>query len=270
MSEGFLAEILRAVREEVRAKGYLESLPPAPPAPPPSLSAAVRHDAARGALVVEYKRASPGRAESHLPFRPVAEFLRATDAAPVSGYSCLATRARFEGSLGDVRALAASTGRPVLFKDFVVEPAQLEAARRTGASAVLLIARLETEGRLAHSLADLARGAHERGLEVLLEFHAKSELSAARGVAADMYGVNVRDLDSLRIDRTTAEATLAAARTRGLRPLLGLSGVEGPADALRFWRAGVDGILVGSAVAQAAEPAPFLASLVRAEAGGVP
>jgi indole-3-glycerol phosphate synthase len=78
-----------------------------------------------------------------------------------------------------------------------------------------------------------------------------------------MYGVNVRDLDSLAIDRPTAEATLEAARAAGRRPLLGLSGVETPADAGRLWTRGADGILVGTAVARATDPRVFLDSLRR-------
>jgi indole-3-glycerol phosphate synthase len=149
----------------------------------------------------------------------------------------------------------------VVFKDFVVDPRQLEAASRSGASAVLLIARLEEEGLLTTALSELAAEAHARGLEVLLELHDKSELRRTADVAADVYGVNVRDLDTLRMAPTTADATIRAAAK--LRPLLGLSGVASPADARRFWNAGVDGILVGSAVARSADPAALLQSLYR-------
>ncbi len=265
---GFLAEIVRAARREVGAPGYLDSVGPPAGRSRVSLRAAVERDRARGALVVEFKRVSPGRPDPRLPERPIPEFVGATEAAGVSGYSCLATRARFEGSPSDVRQLAMATARPVLFKDFVVEPVQIDAAERAGASAVLLIARLATEAHLEHPLPELAAYAHDRGLEVLLEFHRSTELSAASGVAADMYGVNVRDLDTLAIERATAFETLRTARERGLAPLLGLSGVEGPVEARAFWRAGVNGILVGSAVARSKTPDRFLKSLFRPEAGG--
>ena len=129
----------------------------------------------------------------------------------------------------------------------------------------LLIARLETEGLLSTPLAELADQAHARRLEVLLEFHDRSELRQVGGVAADMFGVNVRDLDTLRMAPAVADATLRAAAS--LRPLLGLSGVASPADALRFWDAGVDGILVGSSVARASDPGAFLQSLHRPPRG---
>jgi indole-3-glycerol phosphate synthase len=124
-----------------------------------------------------------------------------------------------------------------------------------------LIARLETEGLLTTPLAELATQAHARRLEVLLEFHDKSELRRAANVGADVYGVNVRDLDTLRMEPDVAQATIRAASH--LRPLLGLSGVATQADARRFWESGVDGILVGSSVARATDAGGFLRTLRR-------
>lgn len=263
---GFLSEILRENGLAVRTPGYLEGLPVRGPSERPSLRSAVERGRDAGAILVEYKRASPGQTDPALPGRTVTQFVRETAKAPIVGYSCLATRPRFLGSPHDVLDVARSSGRPVLFKDFVVNDRQLEAADRAGASAVLLIARLETEGYLDRPLRALADLAHRRGLEVLLELHAEAELSEVDGVAADMFGVNVRNLDSLALEIPTAVATLGAAHAAGLRPLLGLSGVERSKDADRFYAAGADGILVGTAVARSEHPAQLLASLRRPSA----
>ena len=266
---GFLREIVAATRAVAAAPGYLASLPEGEPHEPgTSLRAAVEADRERGALLVEYKRVSPGRSDERFAPRTVGSFVAATAAADVTGYSCLATRPRFDGSVDDVRSLVRATERPVLFKEFVTDLRQVEAARRSGASAVLLIARLAALGPLVPPLEELARAAHERNLEVLLEFHDPSELSSGSNVEADMYGVNVRDLDSLVLDRATARVTLARARAAGLTPLLGLSGVESPEDARWFWDEGADGLLVGSAVARSEDPARFLRSLRRTRTEG--
>ena len=265
---GFLREVVAANTEAARSPRYLAGVPTERGSSPPSLRRAIEREARRGALLVEFKRVSPGQSEPRLPARNAREFVRSASVPGVAGFSCLATVPHFEGSPGDVAELVRATDRPVLFKDFVVDIAQLEVAARCGASAVLLIARLASERLLERPLAVLAREAHERGLEVLLEFHRKAELGDALGVDADMYGVNVRDLDSLVIDRPTALATLAAADREGLRPLLGLSGVAAPEDAARFWDAGVDGILIGTAVARSSDPARFLAALGRPSARG--
>ena len=265
---GFIQEIVEATRRSVEAPTYAAGVPLRAPRSRPSFVRALERDRETGALVVEFKRVSPGQAEPVLPRRSIRQFLDATQAASPTAFSCLATASRFEGSPSDVTELVRSTDRPVLFKDFVVDDRQVEVAARTGASALLLIARLESEGHLTRSLASLAESAHRHGLEVLLEFHDRTELSRGAGVAADMYGVNARDLDTLRVDREAAAGIVRKARESGLRPLLGLSGVEDAADAHRFWTAGVDAILVGSAAARSEDPASFLATLRRPSVGG--
>ena len=267
---GFLEEIVRETHRSIAEPSYGKGLPERTPGARPSFRAAVERDRDQGALVVEYKRVSPGHPEPILPSRSISQFLESTNEAHPSAYSCLAAIPRFDGSPTDVAELVRSTPRPVLFKDFVIDRRQIGVAARTGASAVLLIARLETGGGIAESLASLANAAHREGLEVLLEFHSWSELSRAANVAADVYGINTRNLDTLTIDRPTAMETLREARSLGLRPLLGLSGVADADDARCFWEEDVDGILVGSAVARAPDPGGFLSTHRRPASGGSP
>jgi indole-3-glycerol phosphate synthase len=257
---GFLEKMIAATEAAIAQPEYLTAIPPIRRLPVPSLRAAVLTAGPGGALVAEFKRRSPGAAAPDLHPPSFEQFVRQTTGG-VAAYSCVASQPEFGGAPTDVAALAARTSLPILFKDFVVDPIQVEAAARAGASAVLLIARLEVEGRLRCSLRSLAQAAHGHGLEVLLEWHGRAELRQTEDVPADVYGVNVRDLDSLKMQPEVAEATIRAAAP--FRPLLGLSGVEGPVEARRFWDAGVDGILVGTALARAAEPGPFLSGLRR-------
>ncbi|MGA8543437.1 MAG: hypothetical protein WB947_07890 [Thermoplasmata archaeon] len=266
---GFLTDVVKETRAAIARSTYLSGLPAhAARALRPSLRAAIERAGATGALMVEYKRVSPGSDTPELPSRSIEEFVKVTAGAGIAGYSCVATAPRFHGSPKDVADLVERTTLPVLFKDFVVDPIQLDAAHRTGASAVLLIARLESAGLLSAPLSELATEAHARHLEVLLEFHDRSDLKRAAGVGADMYGVNVRDLDTLRMEPEVAETTIRSAGA--YRPLLGLSGVASANDARRFWNAGADGILVGSAVARASDPLTFLKTLHRPPSGGPP
>lgn len=268
MSRAFLGEVLPAVRSELESGTYDEGVPAIRAHRPPSLRAAIEANRDRGALLVEYKRLSPGARQALPTPRTVTEFVRRTGDAPVAGFSCLATAHGFDGSPARVAELAAATPKPVLFKEFVIDPVQVRVAARAGAAAVLLIARLETEGHLRVPLRELADTAHEEGLEVLLELHSPAELSRSPGVRADVFGVNTRDLGTLEFDRATAQDTLRQAAAAGLRPLLGLSGVESASDAGAFWRAGCDGLLVGSAVARSDDPEAFLRSLEREPVGG--
>jgi indole-3-glycerol phosphate synthase len=256
---GFLREIVGEVRRDLRRPDYLEGARGPAPRSGRSLRASLVAARARGAVVAEFKRVSPGAPEPRLPPRSPAEFVERTATAQPEGLSCVATGPRFGGSVRDVAEVAAASGAPVLFKDFVIDALQLDAARRAGARAVLLIARLETEGLLGTRLAHLADEARSLGLEVLLELHDGAELSRVASVGPEMWGVNVRDLDTLRMERAVAEKTLRAAQR--LRPLLGLSGVHTPEDARWFWERGVDGILVGTSVAHASDPAALLRAI---------
>ncbi|MFZ1023141.1 MAG: hypothetical protein WAN87_03300 [Thermoplasmata archaeon] len=264
----FLAEVSAEISLAIRSPTYLAGLPKDPGQPPPSFRAAIEAHRSKGALVVEHKRVSPGAADPILPHRSISDFVNSVEPAEPAAFSCLATGPRFLGSPQQVADLVACTHRPVLFKDFVIDPIQLDAARRAGASAVLLIARLEQEQLGRFSLVELAEEARARGLEVLLEVHSKSELALASRVRPEVCGVNVRDLDTLELKPATALATMEAAAA--LRPLLGLSGVQSPTDAAQFWRAGADGLLVGSAVARAPDPAAFLRTLYRPMSGRTP
>jgi indole-3-glycerol phosphate synthase len=257
---GFLDEILPEVLRATRSAEYLRDLPDTAPTARPGFRRAIDSAVGGFALVAEFKRVSPGAADGpRLPARGAKEFARAAAAGGARGLSCLATGPRFEGSPLDVAAVARACALPVLFKDFLVHPNQLEAARRAGASAVLLIARLESEGRLERPLAEWASAAHAAGLEVLLEFHRRAELKVAARVRADVYGVNVRDLDTLRLEPERAAETLGAMDE--LRPRLVLSGARTFEDARRWERLGADGLLVGTAFQRASDPARFLASL---------
>ncbi len=255
MTRGFLRQMVGELRPIIEAGGYAS--PATEPRPHPSLREAL-HSAGRQALIVEYKRAAPGSSGKPLPQYRIDEFLDRLRGAPLAGLSCLTAAPHFQGSPSDLRELTRNDPRPALFKDFVIDPRQVDCAARSGASAILLLASLPRAG-IEVPLAGLADRAHALGLEVLLELHAPDELDWVDRVPADLIGVNVRNLDTLEIDRATASATLGALSHR--TAVVGLSGVTGPETAEWFWRRGADAILVGSAVARSEDPLRFLASL---------
>src|SRR5579859_911619 len=256
---GFLAELLPRVRSQNEAPTYLDGLPEVPDRRAPSLRDAVVRASDGWAVLVERKHESPGAAEPSPPSVPLEQFMNSARRGGADGLSCLATAPSFRGSPREVAELVRASGLPVLFKDFVIDPIQIEAAFRAGASAILLIARLETGGFLDLPIQELAQTARARGLEVLLEVHGPEEWSVAEEMAADLFGVNLRDLDTLRFRPESAEATFRIAGAR--HPLLGLSGVSSPADAERYRRWGADGLLVGTGFARAGDPTSFLQAL---------
>ena len=200
-------------------------------------------------LVAEAKRASPSAGT--LLRGDLATYVQAVRRGGACAISAVTAGGLFQGSFAVLRE-AHAAGLPTLMKDFVTQEAQLYAAVHHGASAVLLIERL-LRGDDGDGRERLVRQAHDRGLEVLLEVHGQDEAEAARASRADLLGVNSRDLDHLGID---VGAALEAVRSlKDDRPTLLLSGVLGAREAEAARAAGAAGILAGTALATAHDPA---------------
>lgn len=242
-------------RAAVAAGQYARLPPGAPGEAGPSLVAALRR--APRAVIAEMKPASPGGR-----LRAVddpAALGRELAGAGARALSVLTETKTFHGSLGNLVA-ASRLGVPVLMKDFVVSEAQIEAARACGASAVLLILPLHDDGK-AEMAVDAAIGAaHVRGLETLLEVYDEAGLDAAFATRTDVVGFNNRDLRDLSVDVSRFGRAMRGRRKD--RPLVALSGVETRADADALFGAGADGVLVGSALMKAADPAAKVKELL--------
>jgi indole-3-glycerol phosphate synthase len=198
-------------------------------------------------VIAEVKRQSPSAgpiAEKLDPARHAAAYERGGARA----ISVLTDGPYFGGSLEDLRAVRASVGIPVLRKDFIIDPVQLFESRVAGASAVLLIARAVKPGELA-TLAGLAR---DLGLGTLIEVHRAVELDAALAARPDALGINSRDLETFQVDVHAVEALLREIPA-GVTAVAE-SGLRSRADVERVAGWGADAVLVGTAVASAADP----------------
>lgn len=203
-----------------------------------SMSASLRAKAP-AAVIAEFKRRSPSKgwiAPGADPAPIVAGY--AADGAAAA--SVLTEEDFFGGSVADlVAARAAAPALPIIRKDFIIDPYQIDEARAIGADAILLIASALTPEQAA-ALADRAR---LRGLEVLLELHTVDELPYVDAVRPDMTGVNNRRLADFVTDIAVAEA-MAASLPAGVVKVAE-SGVSSPADLRRLAAAGFDAFLVG-------------------------
>lgn len=265
----FLEQMREAVEREL-ATGFYDRRPNASVplgAARRSLRSALLPAGSRGArptqLLVELKHVSPGYGSARLSPLPPEELSALCEREGVAALSVIPQPHAFEGSLEEVARVARASRLPVLFKDFVTHPRQIDGARAWGASAVLLIARFVPEGGRGPSLAELVRHAHRVGLEALLEIHGSEEVARARSSEADVLGVNARDLSTLEIDVDASLPVLRALHDEP-RPVVGMSGVDGPSGVERYARAGADAVLVGTAFSRATDPAAFLRTLLPA------
>jgi indole-3-glycerol phosphate synthase len=202
---------------------------------------------AQVAVIGEVKRRSPSAGVISEDADAVALARRYADAG-AAAISVLTEPTRFGGSIEDLLRVARQVGLPTLRKDFIIDPIQVYEARAVGAAAILLIVRALSDERL-QELAALARGI---GLATLVEVHNEAELARAVAVNPSAIGVNARDLETLVIDPAVVDALLPAVPP-GI-PAVAESGLKLRADVERVAARGADAVLVGTAIAGAADP----------------
>ena len=135
---------------------------------------------------------------------------------------------------------------PVLFKDFVLTKKQLDAAKSCGAECLWLIVKVFD--RLGLDLDDFIAYAHSIGLEVLLECYDQKEAQKAMQTKADVFGINNRDLRTLKVDLNTTKEAIKAFSGSEKKPVISESGILERLDAEFVIGCGAKGILVGTAI----------------------
>ena len=136
-------------------------------------------------VIAEIKRRSPSKGEIRADFDPVG-CAKCYAEAGAAAISVLTDERYFGGRLEFLEAVRSAVEVPLLRKDFVIDPYQIDEARVSGADAVLLIvAALSRE-----DLGRLRQHAVSLGLDVLVEVHDEDELETALAAGADLIGIN--------------------------------------------------------------------------------
>ena len=211
---------------------------------------------AQGGLraIAEVKRRSPSAGDLRPDADPaaLAKAFQDNGAAAVS----ILVDERFGGTFDDLAAARATTTVPLLAKGFFDDQGDLLQARIAGADAALLLLRdLDDEqARL------MLGGAHELGLDLLVEAHDAEELARAIALDAGIIGINARDLGTFEIDRRTQLGLVADAPRD--RVIVAESAIGNRAQGAEAELAGADAILVGSTLMRADDPGAKLAGLL--------
>lgn len=205
-------------------------------------------------VIAEFKQASPTLGEIAHPNleAQVTRYVR----GGASALSILTEPNRFGGSLEDLERAAGSVDVPLLMKDFVVHPAQIQAAARHGASAVLLIVKCLSRSEL-NELADACR---HYDLVPLIECHSEKELELGLAFEEAVLGINNRNLDTLEIDRSLAARLLPTVPKD--RITVAESGYTQPEHVDEI-RTIADAVLIGSALMKSENPGAFLREVIR-------
>ncbi len=242
-----LDEICAAKRNEV-AKRKNEGLAKWPdPTPVRGFERAMRTTARSGfALIAEIKKASPSKGLIRNDFNPPAH-ARDYEAGGAVCLSVLTDAPYFQGHEDYLVAARAACALPVLRKDFMIDPWQVEEARAMGADAILIIvAALED-----NAMAEIESAAEERMLDVLIEVHDEAELDRALKLKSKLIGVNNRNLKTFEVDLETTTRLAMLAPDDVL--LVCESGISTHADCTHMAAHGIRSFLVGESLMRQAD-----------------
>ncbi len=210
--------------------------------------------ARRPALIAEIKPKSPSGGELRPGVRPERQ-AKAYVEGGADAISVLTERAFFGGDPEHLVAVRQEfESVPLLRKDFLLDPFQVEEAYAYEADAVLLMVSV-----LGPRLGEMLDAVKEQKLQALVEVHDEKELEIALLAGATMVGANNRDMRTLQVDLGATERL--AKKVPDPVFLVSESGVERPEDVKRVAKAGADGVLVGTALMKAKDPAALLRSL---------
>jgi len=211
-----------------------------------------RSEAGHTSLIAEFKPRSPSRGEIRPGASP--ETIAAAYQPYAAAISVLCDRPFFGGGHDLLARVRRVTTRPVLCKDFILDPYQVIEAWAYGADAVLLMVSL-LEPEALSTLLELSR---TLGMAALVETHDAHEVAVAMDVGADIIGVNSRDLRTLEIDLSIIPDLCAAVGEGCVK--VAESGLLTAAD-VDFVRPHVDAALIGSALMAAPDPAAQIHAL---------
>jgi indole-3-glycerol phosphate synthase len=197
-------------------------------------------------IITEIKAASPSRGTIRKNIAPE-EIAIAMEKGGATGISVLTEPKHFNGALGYLGKVRESVDLPILMKDIIINAVQLDAASKIGANAALLIQALFDRGYSEYKIDVMIEEAHSRNLEVLLETHNEDEFRRAVKSAADLVGINNRDLGTLKVDLNVTKRILARNVTEG-KIVVSESGINSALDVLFLRGCGAKAFLIGSAI----------------------
>lgn len=205
-------------------------------------------------IIAEVKKASPSAGVLREPFDPVA-IAQSYDHHGAACLSILTDETYFQGRLQYLSSIRQAVHRPLLRKEFIIDPYQIVEARVAGADAVLLIAEI-LPGALLKQLFDQARSL---GMDVLIELHDAEQLPRVLATGTTLLGINNRDLRTFHTDLNHTLTLLP--EIPGHVTVVSESGIRTNEDLARLQQAGVHAVLVGESLMRAPDPGVALDSL---------
>ncbi|MDH5390403.1 MAG: indole-3-glycerol-phosphate synthase [Candidatus Bathyarchaeota archaeon] len=200
-------------------------------------------------IITEIKAASPslGTIRKNFDSEEVAGDMENGGAV---GISVLTEPKHFKGSLISLTKVRKAVKLPILMKDIIISPTQLETASKIGANAVLLIEALFERKYCEYDVHEMIAQAQSKNLEVLLESHNEDEFQSAINSNADLIGINNRNLGTLKVDLEVTKRILEKNGAHG-KIVVSESGIKTLTDLRFLHECGAHAFLIGSAIMMA-------------------
>ena len=210
----------------------------------PALDLALALKDNRIRLIAEVKQASPSRGVLSRNLNPT-ELAQIYAEGGAAAISVLTEANYFMGNIEHLAAIKEVVELPLLRKDFIFDPYQVYESRAYGADALLLITAILSQEQLK----ELVSLSHSLCLKCLVEVHNETEVERALLSAAEIIGINNRNLNTFVVDINTTR------RLRQLVPkekiVVSESGIKSRKDMEKLGKWGVDAVLVGEALVTA-------------------
>jgi indole-3-glycerol phosphate synthase len=197
-------------------------------------------------VIAEIKRASPSKGEINMGVDPVQQAINYSKNG-ASAISVLTDKTFFNGSMDDLKAVREAVDIPILCKDFIIDPVQIDQAKAAGANIILLIVAALSDENLK-KLYDYTK---ERGLEALVEVHQESEMEQALNLNPSLLGINNRDLNTFNVSLETTKDLATMVKSPDTI-IISESGMKQKEDVTLARDAGAKAILVGETLMESA------------------
>lgn len=207
------------------------------------------------AIIAEAKKASPSKGIIAPDFDPV-KIAQNYQEGGAHAMSVLTDVDFFQGSLSYIPLVRAAVDLPVLRKDFIIDPYQIEEAKIYGADAILLIAAILDTVQMR----DYRQMAESFGMDVLVEVHDEKELQEALKAESRLIGINNRNLNDFSVDLETTFRLLKEIPPS--IPVVSESGIKSVDDMVQLKKAGVTAALIGESLMRSEKQGECLSKLL--------
>jgi indole-3-glycerol phosphate synthase len=232
----FKRQEVAKIRKEISVEKLVKS--PEFKRTPFSLATSLTESGSTG-IIAEFKRQSPSKGIINDKVT-VEEVTQGYLDAKVAAQSVLTDTRYFGGTMVDLmNARKVNTVRPILRKDFVVDPFQIIESKAIGADAILLIAACLSKAELKN----YGNLAEDLGLSVLYEIHSKEELDKISDLDGKVIGINNRNLKTFKVDLEHSIALAAEIPDTCIK--VSESGISDPRIITGLKEYGFEGFLIG-------------------------